>query len=501
MIIVKLCADQVVRNIAHDAKVGMSPCENLSSAFKPWGAYSREWRGKLPDHLLISRSVDLQLFSCILNICPPELPLQCVHSFYFMTKKSLSQATKIKRRCQNAHQNGDLGVPNEPLASSPNILHTPVLIGTIRDAPSTQEHEESSLRGHPLPNAVGTGLLYVPEATPPPPSVERSPASFRDTHGVGTCGLRPLGPLNGPGGILQNQSESVPTTESDRILQNQSESVPNLQPQSMPIHFHSDLPSSIAERSQRPLSGTLPVPASPPAGVTLDFDDDNGDGFSLYIPSRTLDNPGVPEADSPSSIAGSDPDSDTLEETGQTPGAIGTTLTRANRLLARRSRQRSEPYMYRSPPYGTTGYTRNGKAYDLNELPAVSLGPMDRVCTHCCARYFACEENQNGIYFKCCQGGKIPRPNISPPIPLIENLIKLNPQFLKDIIYYNNAFAFGSLGISFKNLPRSGQFPVVINGQIQHRIGPIINEGNERYAQLYVLDGSRATDRRCELFA
>ena len=262
-----------------------------------------------------------------------------------MTKKSLSQATKIKRRRQNAHQNGDLGVPNEPLAPSPNISHTPVLIGTIRDAPSTQEREESSLRGHPLPNAVGTGLLYTPEASPPPPSVERSTASSRDPHGVGTCGLRSLGPLNGPGGILQNQSESVPTTESDRILQNQSESVPNLQPQSMPVHFHSDHSSAIEERSQRPLSGALPVPALPPAGVTLDFDDDHG-SFSLYIPSRTLDNPSVPKAHSPSSIAGSDPDSDTVEENDQTPGAIGTTLTRANRLLARRSRQRSEPYIY-----------------------------------------------------------------------------------------------------------------------------------------------------------
>ena len=87
MIIVEVRAEKVVHIIAHDAKVGMSPCENLSSAFKPWGAYSRVWRGKLPDHLLMSRSFDLQLFSGHIQYSPYRTPTTMCAQFLFYDKE------------------------------------------------------------------------------------------------------------------------------------------------------------------------------------------------------------------------------------------------------------------------------------------------------------------------------------------------------------------------------------------------------------------------------
>jgi len=112
----------------------------------------------------------------------------------------------------------------------------------------------------------------------------------------------------------------------------------------------------------------------------------------------------------------------------------------------------------------------SGSTFDLNAIPVHCLGEMNSSCDHCGALYFECEKNQQGLSFKCCRNGKVPDPSIPQPPVLIRNLIKHHPSFVPNIIYYNNAFAFASIGVSFKSLPNKGHTAIIINGQITNRL-------------------------------
>jgi hypothetical protein len=126
---------------------------------------------------------------------------------------------------------------------------------------------------------------------------------------------------------------------------------------------------------------------------------------------------------------------------------------------------------------------------------------MSYACFHCGALYFECEKNQAGLFFKCCRGGKIPDPKIPQPPPEIRCLLKNDPTFLRNILYYNNAFAFASIGVSFKSLPFKGHKAIIINGLINHRIDITNPTDDSKYAKIYFLDTATASARRCELIA
>lgn len=152
---------------------------------------------------------------------------------------------------------------------------------------------------------------------------------------------------------------------------------------------------------------------------------------------------------------------------------------------------RVTPYHYLSPPYGSYRY-RNGRPYDLNSV---------HTCPSCKALNFKCEKNVEGIYFKCCKGGKTPDPETPDRLPTIKHFITNSPTFLRNINYYNNAFAFASIGFTFKQFQYNGDTPIIFNGQIRHRVGSLASEDSPRYAQLYFLDDVAASADRCRLFS
>jgi hypothetical protein len=205
-------------------------------------------------------------------------------------------------------------------------------------------------------------------------------------------------------------------------------------------------------------------------GLTLDFDEPDEDGFSVFIGAtsiseqqRTSD---INRAEFDDFVAESEFDADshnndsTDDNHSNNDATAPGHLQQQNGPILRRSLRRNviriEPYTFISPPFWSHNRRVDGKHYDLNHLPVHSLGQMDRKCRYCRALYFDCEKNHQGVYFKCCHNGKVPDPNIPPPLPVIRNLIKNDKIFLRDINYYNNAFALASIGFNFKQFPNRG---------------------------------------------
>jgi hypothetical protein len=163
-------------------------------------------------------------------------------------------------------------------------------------------------------------------------------------------------------------------------------------------------------------------------GVTLEFDNDEEDGFSFFVrvsdivldsQETQIDNS---ETQDWTEIVYDVSSSESASvETDLPTDAVTSTLRRSGRssVIARR-------HFYFETP---------GSTFDLNAIPVHSLGEMNSSCDHCGALYFECEKNQQGLYFKCCRNGKVPDPSIPQPPVLIRNLIKHDSSFVCNIIY------------------------------------------------------------------
>ena len=136
--------------------------------------------------------------------------------------------------------------------------------------------------------------------------------------------------------------------------------------------------------------------------------------------------------------------------------------------------------------------------YELDKT--VNIGPMNIICQHCNAKRYKGE--RPGI---CCSGGKVSLPLIGPVKEPLKSLMSgttpKSKHFLKNIRAYNSAFQMTSFGQ--KNLCPGFQSTFRIQGQLYHRIGPLLpNEDREKheFLQIYFMGDSEAeTDRRCEL--
>jgi hypothetical protein len=234
----------------------------------------------------------------------------------------------------------------------------------------------------------------------------------------------------------------------------------------------------------------------PPGGFTIQFDNDDGDAFSLFVRASdiTLDNDSFVRAseiilDNNSSQGEANSlGTVSLESDSLSSVDIGTSSLRRS---IRSSVVCKRRFFFQTPTC----------KFDLNAIPIHSLGEMSSSCSHCGALFFKCEKNQDGLYFKCCRGGKIPDPRIPQPTPEIRSLLRNDPAFLRNILYYNNAFAFASIGVSFKSLPFKGHKAIIINGLINHRIDITNTADDSKYAKIYFLDTAEASTRRCELFS
>ena len=139
----------------------------------------------------------------------------------------------------------------------------------------------------------------------------------------------------------------------------------------------------------------------------------------------------------------------------------------------------------------------------LDVLPPNDIGRMNIQCRHCDALHWSDEcvsSSRVGQpeFQTCCAHGKIMLPRLqTPPAPLY-NLFTDNThdakEFRSNIVQYNAALAFTSLGVKVDQ--SLGQGPPVfrIHGELRHLSGSLLPEESARpsYSQLYIIDPHEA---------
>jgi hypothetical protein len=125
---------------------------------------------------------------------------------------------------------------------------------------------------------------------------------------------------------------------------------------------------------------------------------------------------------------------------------------------------------------------------------------MNLVCPKCDALYFKGEKT-SGKYMKCCNDGRITQALIplqtdipEPLNSLLRGTHRLSRDFKSNSRKYNNALTLASMQYVDKKFDASGPPCVVLNGQIRHRVCPILNKDPKfkGFAQLYVIDPDAA---------
>lgn len=151
---------------------------------------------------------------------------------------------------------------------------------------------------------------------------------------------------------------------------------------------------------------------------------------------------------------------------------------------------------------------------DINNVVVYDLGPMSKVCNHCKAMFFECENK------RCCKNGLL-CPVLYPKLlkfesisPLFKELYlnrhPLSKSFFENIRLLNSLFSFTSLGIKKTNLKRSplsvdytkGTCNILFNGDVYHYIIPLNpNDEKERcYSQiLFYENKNEELERRKEI--
>jgi hypothetical protein len=118
------------------------------------------------------------------------------------------------------------------------------------------------------------------------------------------------------------------------------------------------------------------------------------------------------------------------------------------------------------------------------------LGCMNRVCPHCGARFWQDESIQ------CCYSGQLIIAEQQIPQSLSNVIMSRAVQ--SNLRSYNTAMAMASVGHDRSGFP-DGVF--VLSGRSYHQVGTLIPAVNQGYnfAQIYILDTTEATDRRCNI--
>ena len=137
-------------------------------------------------------------------------------------------------------------------------------------------------------------------------------------------------------------------------------------------------------------------------------------------------------------------------------------------------------------------------------LPANDLGPMNIQCPfwhtfHWIEERVPSSSICNPEFESCCQQGKVKLPALHvPPTKLYNLFVDDSPQardFQKNIVQYNAAIAFTSLGIKIDHSFVTLGLPVFhIHRELKHLSGSLLLERdvNPSYAQLYIYDSHAA---------
>lgn len=118
----------------------------------------------------------------------------------------------------------------------------------------------------------------------------------------------------------------------------------------------------------------------------------------------------------------------------------------------------------------------------VEEMEMFSLGTLSLNCCYCNAKYFVKETlvNRQGIYFTCCNFGKVELPLLSEcPEILRELLTKDSPvsvNFISNIRAVNANFAMASFRATLPNDKNvsQGAWCFHVTGQIYHHIPPFL---------------------------
>lgn len=116
---------------------------------------------------------------------------------------------------------------------------------------------------------------------------------------------------------------------------------------------------------------------------------------------------------------------------------------------------------------------------------------------------FVTEKNTRGVYTNRCHNGKIIEQATVYPEEIkqfMDGSYEFSAQFKQHVRFFNSVLSFASMGAQI--VPHAGKGPYCfrIHGQIYHRTSHLLPPqlGEEKKAQLYVLDSDLATLRRME---
>lgn len=137
---------------------------------------------------------------------------------------------------------------------------------------------------------------------------------------------------------------------------------------------------------------------------------------------------------------------------------------------------------------------------DYNSHNNITIGNMDKVCTHCKALKY-----KNEAPGLCCVNGKVKLPELNQPLePLLTLVSGTTPQskhFLLNIRKYNASFVMTSFAAD-KIITDHFMPTFKVQGQIYHRAGSLlpVPNGEHRFLQIYFLGNSDdEVDIRCAI--
>nr|GEX59345.1 DNA helicase [Tanacetum cinerariifolium] len=172
-----------------------------------------------------------------------------------------------------------------------------------------------------------------------------------------------------------------------------------------------------------------------------------------------------------------------------------------------RDRHGNIPYLH---PVSTQYLPKESISVSKRILPEYNhLGQCTRVCWHCGAMFWECENVSSAShisqfgYNKCCYGGRI----ILRPPPEYPQYIKElyeDAHFIENIRAYNQMFSMTSLGANIDKSINNGKGRYVfrISCQLYHWIGSLCPEEGQspRFLQLYIYDTINEVKNRLSHF-
>ena len=138
------------------------------------------------------------------------------------------------------------------------------------------------------------------------------------------------------------------------------------------------------------------------------------------------------------------------------------------------------------------------------------LGPMEKECQHCHARFWLCEKTGGSrvdpIFNRCCNQGDIVLSPLEVIPTLLQQLLDGEDQqakeFRQNIRAYNSLLSFTSCGAKVDETLVSdtrGIFTYRIHGEMYHSMGSLLPSSNinqPKFLQMYFFDTENETDHR-----